>query len=67
MTTHLSSEKPKRLTPTKTTIRELAALSGNACAFEGCDHEVIDETGSFVVQLCHIEAAEPDGSASTLR
>jgi hypothetical protein len=61
VSTPTSSEKPKRLSPTKETIREVAALSGNVCAFEGCDHEVIDQNGRFVLQLCHIEAAEPAG------
>ncbi len=54
-------DKPKRYSPTKETVREVAALCGNVCAFEGCGHEVIDENGRFVVQLCHIEAAEPGG------
>jgi hypothetical protein len=55
------TEKPKRREPEKHVVRELAALSGNVCAFEGCDHVVIDEEGRFVAQLCHIEAAEPGG------
>jgi hypothetical protein len=54
-------EKPRRLSPKKDAIRQVAALSGNVCAFDGCDHEVIDENGKLVVQLCHIEAAEPGG------
>ena len=54
-------EVPKRLEPTKQTVRQLFAHSGNRCAFEGCDHELIDNAGNFVAQICHIKAALPAG------
>lgn len=57
----MSTEEPKRLTPTKTTIRKLFALSGNLCAFPGCVHLLIDADGEFIGQVAHIEAAEPGG------
>ncbi|WP_354680202.1 hypothetical protein MRN59_09085 [Macrococcoides caseolyticum] len=54
-------EKVKRISPTATTLRELYILSGNRCAFPGCNHEIIDEKGALVADLCHIEAAMPGG------
>lgn len=54
-------EKVKRISPTATTLRELYILSGNRCAFPGCNHEIIDEKGTLVAELCHIEAAMPGG------
>lgn len=54
-------EKAKRLQPTKETIRHLFALSGNLCAFPNCDHLMISATGTFIGQICHIEAAEEGG------
>ena len=47
-----------RLTPTKTVIRELFALSGNRCAFPDCTHPLIDERGNFIAELCHIEGVK---------
>jgi hypothetical protein len=55
------AESPKRLTPKGETIRDLAAHSGNVCAYPGCTHTIIDESGRAIAQLCHIEAAEPGG------
>lgn len=57
----MSKEEPKRLTPTKETVRQLFALSGNLCAFPGCTQILIDPKGVFVGQVAHIEAAEPGG------
>ncbi len=42
-------------------IRELFALSGNQCAFPGCSHRLINEDGTYIAQICHIEAANPRG------
>ena len=50
-------ETPKRLAPTKDTLRSLFAKSGNQCAFPGCVHLLIDEDENFVGQVCHIEDA----------
>lgn len=55
------AEVPKRLAPTKQTVRHLFAHSGNACAYPGCPQPLIDLGGNFVAELCHIEAAEPGG------
>jgi hypothetical protein len=51
----------KRLTPTPDTIRRLYLLSGNQCAFPGCNHPIIVEDGTYVGELCHICAAEKGG------
>jgi hypothetical protein len=48
--------------PTKKTIMRLYALSGNHCAFPGCDVKFLspeDETN--VSNICHIEAAREGG------
>jgi len=50
-----------RLTPKTEVIRQLFAFSGNRCAFPGCTHELISEKGTFIGQVCHIEAAEKGG------
>ncbi len=50
-----------RLTPKTEVIRHLFAVSGNQCAFPSCAHELISEKGTFVAQICHIEAAEKGG------
>lgn len=55
------SETPKRLSPTLETLRELYLKSGNVCAFPGCSAVLMDADGTFIGQLCHIEAAEPGG------
>ena len=54
-------EEPKRLPPTPETLRRLYVLSGNQCAFPGCDHPLFNNQGNFVAQICHIEAAMPGG------
>jgi hypothetical protein len=54
-------EVPKRLEPTKSTVRRLFAFSGNRCAFDPCEHELIDDAGNFVAEICHIRGALPAG------
>lgn len=54
-------EKPKRLTPTSATVRELYLKSGNECAFPSCSHRIIDADGVLIGEICHIEAALPGG------
>lgn len=54
-------EKIKRLEPLKPTLRELYLKSGNLCAFPNCKQIMMDVDGSFVGQICHIEAAEKGG------
>lgn len=55
------TEVPKRLAPTRDTLRELYLKSGNRCAFPGCEKSLFNIKGVFVGQICHIEAAEPGG------
>ena len=43
------------------TLRALFAKSGNICTFPGCTHELVTEQNLFVGQVCHIEAANPEG------
>jgi hypothetical protein len=54
-------DKAKRLTPKSDVLRELFLKSGNLCAFPDCSRLMLNETGNFVGQLCHIEAAEEGG------
>lgn len=54
-------EIPKRLAPTRETLRELYLKSGNRCAFPGCRKALFNKKGVFVGQICHIEAAESGG------
>ncbi len=54
-------EIPKRLAPTRETLRELYLKSGNRCAFPGCKKALFNAKGVFVGQICHIEGAEPGG------
>ena len=55
------TEKVKRLRPTPSTARELYVLSGNICAFPSCEALLLDKTGAFVGEICHIEAAKQGG------
>ncbi|MDN3683128.1 hypothetical protein QWZ04_22735 [Vibrio tapetis subsp. quintayensis] len=50
-----------RLAPKVETIRALFARSGNQCAFPGCTHPMVNLKQKFVGQICHIEAAMPQG------
>ncbi len=54
-------EEPKRLPPRLAVRQRLFALSRNQCAFPGCQTSLVDQQGTFVGQLCHIEAALPRG------
>lgn len=54
-------EKPKRLTPKAPVLRELYLLSGNQCAMPSCLNVIIDDKGAVIGQICHIEAAMPQG------
>jgi hypothetical protein len=55
------TEEPKRLQPTKETLRELYLKSGNFCAFPGCTRLMMNQDGVFIGNVCHIEAAEEGG------
>lgn len=54
-------EEVKRLAPKQDVLRELYIKSGNECAFPGCHNVLVDENGTFVGEVCHIEAAMPGG------
>lgn len=54
-------EIPRRLAPTRETLRELYLKSGNRCAFPKCPRALFNAKGVFVGQICHIEAAEQGG------
>jgi hypothetical protein len=54
-------EIPKRLLPTPDTVRELYLKSGNECAFPNCPERILDRDGNLIGEMCHIEAAMPDG------
>ena len=58
----ISLQRPKRLTPKFDVLRELYLLSGNQCAMTGCKNVIIDDKGTVIGQVCHIEAAMPDGA-----
>jgi hypothetical protein len=47
---------------TWTVLRALFARSGNRCCFTGCSHELINDDGLFVGEVCHLRAAEPGGA-----
>lgn len=55
------SEEVKRLTPLAGTLRELFLKSGNLCAFPECTNLMMNASGVFIGQICHIEAAEKGG------
>lgn len=43
------------------TVKKLFALSGNICAFPGCNEKIVDDNGEVMGVICHIEAAETGG------
>jgi hypothetical protein len=48
--------------PTTATIKQLFAVSGNRCAFPGCNLPLVDAGSSTVLgEICHIKARSPDG------
>ncbi|MEO5796627.1 MAG: hypothetical protein ABIP34_17435 [Rhodoferax sp.] len=50
-----------RLPIRKEALRDLAIRSKNKCAFPGCDQPILNLSGVYIAELCHIEAAEPGG------
>lgn len=49
--------------PSRPTYKRLFALSGNRCAFPGCDVPIIDAaSGEVVGETCHIHAKRPGGA-----
>lgn len=57
----MAKELPKRLTIPSDVVRELYLKSGNQCAYPGCPSRIIEADGNLIGQICHIEAAMPDG------
>ena len=57
----MSEGEPKRLAPTKEVLRELYLKSGNQCAYPSCTRLIINVDGCMIGEICHIEAAMPDG------
>lgn len=50
-----------RLAPKLEVVRALFARSGNQCAFPGCTQPLVSNKNKFIGQICHIEAAMPNG------
>lgn len=44
------------------TIKKLFALSGNKCAFPYCKNQIINDEGSVIGEICHIEAKNSNGA-----
>ena len=48
--------------PSAPTIKRLFAVSGNTCAFPGCNIPLVDATsGKVTARICHIKARQPGG------
>ena len=48
--------------PTTATIKQLFAVSGNRCAFPGCNLPLVDAgSGTVLGEICHIKARSPEG------
>jgi hypothetical protein len=48
--------------PSAVTIKRLFAVSGNRCAFPGCQIPISDEENATIIgEICHIEADKPGG------
>jgi hypothetical protein len=47
--------------PTEKTIKQLFALSGNICAFPGCQLPIVESSGTITGEICHICAKSKDG------
>ena len=43
------------------TMKKLFALSGNICAFPGCNEKIVYDNDKLMGEICHIEAAEKGG------
>ncbi len=46
---------------TDKTLKRLFALSGNICAFPGCDKVLVNQKNAKDSNICHIESANEDG------
>ncbi|MFE5788382.1 hypothetical protein JXX30_00410 [Rhodococcus erythropolis] len=62
MTTTTKTVEPDenpRLRILDSTLKNLFALTGNRCAFTGCQHSIINDTGQVVAQVAHIHGVKP--------
>lgn len=50
-----------RISPRADTLKVLYTLSGNQCAFPDCEHPIFNDSGLYIANLCHIEAASENG------
>lgn len=55
------TKKAKRLSISMGVLRRLFVYSGNQCAYPGCNNKIVNEDGTYVSQICHIEAAKEGG------
>ncbi|EOO11237.1 hypothetical protein EXW39_28970 (plasmid) [Bacillus mycoides] len=55
------AEEVQRLKILDPVLRELYIFSGNQCAFPGCSHKIVNKDGTYIAQICHIEAANEGG------
>jgi hypothetical protein len=46
---------------TRSTLKKLYALSGNQCAFPGCNKTLVNKNNAKDSNICHIEAAKKGG------
>lgn len=42
-------------------VKRLFALSGNQCSYPNCKEKIVNNDGTVIGEICHIEAAEPNG------
>jgi hypothetical protein len=47
--------------PTEKTIKQLFALSGNTCAYPGCQLPIVERAGTVTGEICHIRARHIGG------
>lgn len=47
--------------PSLATVKRLFALSGNRCAFPGCNAPLVEESGTVTGEICHVKAASAGG------
>jgi len=50
-----------RLPLKQTIVKRLFSLSGNLCAYPNCPEKIVNESGTVIGEICHIEAAEFKG------
>lgn len=47
--------------PSEKTIKRLFAMSGNICAFPGCQLPIVESVGTITGEICHIRAQSEGG------